>query len=195
MRVCVLLSGGMDSALALHWALGKGWDVFALSIDYGQRHRVELAAARRIAAKAGVELVERRIEIPWQDSSLTGEGGSPVVPGRNLILATLAAAEVQARGGDAVMIACVSNDADVFPDCRPAFLEALSETLMLAVGVQVIAPFAEMTKREAVAAASQAALEAVALSWSCYDPQSRGARAPGPCEECSACIARMEALS
>lgn len=193
MTRCVLLSGGMDSAMALHWALEQG-PAFAVAVDYGQRHRVELVAARRIAQHARVELVEVAASLPWQSSSLTGGGSSPVVPGRNMVLCSLAAAEAQARGAESVVIACVADDHAVFPDCRPAFLDALANAIHLAMGIHVEAPFATKTKRDAFAEASGRAREAVALSWSCYDPQPAGARGPVSCGVCGACVARARAL-
>jgi len=201
MSALVLLSGGMDSALALHWALARHDRVAALSIDYGQRHSVELVAARKIATHATqiadnfTGLTEIKIEIPWQSSSLTGGGDSPVIPGRNSILVALAAAEAQAHGLDVVVIACVLDDAGTFPDCRQFFLATLHKATQLATGVGVDAPFAGMTKRQCLAEASAAAMEAAMLSWSCYAPQWAGARAPIPCRECGACLARERAFA
>lgn len=192
---CVLLSGGMDSTCALFWALERG-PAFAISIDYGQTHRVELAAARRIADLAGVEIVERAITIPWQASRLTGGGAStPVVPGRNGILATVAAAEAKARGASVVVMGCVLDDANVFPDCRPDYIAALSVATRLGMGVSVVAPFVRSLKSTMLAEASPQALEAVQLSWSCYEPQGAGARAPIPCGKCPACVARKRAFA
>lgn len=201
--VCVLLSGGMDSAVCLHWALdvyGRG-RVFALAVNYGQRHRRELVSARQIAQDAGVELVERTVAIPWQTSQLTGGGAgddSPVVPGRNVILATLAAAEVSARGGDTIIMGCCADDALGFPDCRPGFIQSMSPMLSAAFDtpIRLRAPFLASTKARLLEAAQRlGAIEAVGRSWSCYRPQSAGARAPVPCGRCHACEVRAAAFA
>lgn len=201
--VVVLLSGGMDSAIALHWAVARyGRErVVALSVDYGQRHGCELVAARRIASRAGVEHVERAIVVPWGESLLTdgdGENASPIVPGRNVILATLAAAEVVRRGGTAVVIGCCADDAAGFPDCRPGFLVAMSVAISAAfdLDVELVAPLLHTPKAAMLARAARlpGALEAVDLSWSCYRPQSAGARAPIACGECNACALRARAF-
>ena len=201
--VCVLLSGGMDSAVCLHWAIerfGRA-SVFALAVDYGQRHRRELVSARRIAHAAGVELVERMVAVPWGSSQLTGaraDADSPVVPGRNAILAILAAAEVTARGGAAVVMGCCADDALGFPDCRAGFVRAAERMLSEAFDVPLAlhAPFLERTKPELLtdAIAIDGALEAVGLSWSCYRPRSAGARGPIPCQGCHACEVRAAAF-
>lgn len=201
--VAVLLSGGMDSAIALHWAIGRyGREhVLALSVDYGQRHAVELRSARRIAATAGVEHVERAIVVPWGESLLTSasaSSASPIVPGRNVVLATLAAAEIVERGGDAVVIGCCADDASGFPDCRARFLDAMTGALSAAFdrAVKLDAPLLDCTKAAMLTEAARiaGALEAVDLSWSCYRPRSAGARASIPCEECNACALRARAF-
>lgn len=199
--VGVLLSGGMDSAIALHWAIAEhGRErVFALSVDYGQRHRCELSSARRIARAADVEHVERTIVMPWGESLLTGgASASPVVPGRNVILATLAAVEVARRGGAAVVIGCCADDAAGFPDCRALFLDAMAGAVSAALDrpVKFVAPLLETSKAAMLARAARipGALEAVVLSWSCYLPRSAGARAPIPCGECNACALRARAF-
>jgi 7-cyano-7-deazaguanine synthase len=200
-RTAVLLSGGMDSAIALHWAIARFGrdDVFAFSIDYGQQHRRELGSARRIASIAGVEHVEREIVVPFGENLLTsGSSGSLIVPGRNVILATLAAAEVALRGGDAVVIGCCADDAAGFPDCREGFIEAMSEAMAAAFdrAVKLLAPLLHCTKGEMLARAARipGALAAVDLSWSCYRPQDAGARAPIPCGQCNACVLRARAF-
>lgn len=203
--VAVLLSGGMDSAIALHWALAEYGreQVLAVSIDYGQRHRRELDSAARIAAAAGVEHVQQAIVVPWGESLLTsGTKGrpqaSPVVPGRNVVLATLAAATVLARGGGAIVIGCCSDDAAGFPDCRPRFVRAMTEALSAAFDrvVKIEAPLLELSKASMLSYAARipGALEAVDLSWSCYEPRFADACGPIACQHCNACALRARAF-
>lgn len=189
----VLLSGGMDSTVALFWALREHADVETLAIDYGQRHRVELGRARRIAALAGVPHREVCASIPWAPSALTGAGSFDadrvIVPGRNLILLTLAAS------GGSVVIGCSGADAERFPDCRVPFLDAAAEALSLGLGrrIEVLAPLVHRSKAQTVELMRELGddcARAVGLSWSCYDPQDAGARSPIACGRCLACEAR-----
>lgn len=181
----VLFSGGLDSTyVLLHEAPA---DAVPLFICYGQRHlRQERRAAAAIAAKVDAELVERTITIPWQDSGLTGSGGSWVVPNRNAILASIGAAEAAARGGENVWIGCCADDAEVFPDCRADFLGALDEALFYSCGVRVRAPLVDLSKADIVRRGRAAGIyEDLVRSWSCYDP-----RGGVDCGECLACEAR-----
>lgn len=193
-RAIVLLSGGMDSAIALHWAR-RDFVCVAVAVDYGQRHLTELVSARRIAKIAYVELHEVRISIPWGESSLVGDRGDVVVPGRNTILASLAAMHAQRE--DVVVMGCCADDAERFPDCRPEFVRALSETLRLSLGVTVVAPLLGLTKAGSLRLASKipGAWDAIRRSWSCYTPKDSGARRPVACGECLACIARARGFA
>lgn len=182
----VLLSGGLDSTVCLHWAMQQ-WgreNVQALTVDYGQRHLVELQAAARIARRAGVEHVvaqlgAKGIGLP---SALTSTGpfsGSPVVPGRNLYLLTMAAAMTQQKGGGRVIIGCSAADREVFPDCRATFLEraaaALSAALDYAILIQ--APLLILDKPGTLKLAHSLGPDcwnALELTWTCYDPQPAG---------------------
>lgn len=187
MTCVVLLSGGMDSAVALHWAIAHRRPAFALAIDYGQPHRVrELAAAREVAKASLVPLREGRLLAPWPP--MQGD----VVVGRNLHLLNAAAAQGAVRGGGEpvdVVIGCNLADAEGFPDCRPEFLRAAGQAIGLGIGVQVqiVAPFIASAKAQIVREARElgpAAWHALRLSWSCY----RGGDAP--CGECGACVKR-----
>lgn len=178
----VLFSGGMDSAAVL-WHFAPE-DAVPLFVDYGQSHlAAERAAALRIVG--GDRLRQVAITIPWRASLLTGGSTSPVVPNRNAILASIGAA--QAAAGGTVWIGCCAADAEVFADCRPDFIAALSRATELACGVRVRAPLVNMTKADIV---DLVGADRLAATWSCYQPQSAGARAPLPCGECGACRAR-----
>jgi 7-cyano-7-deazaguanine synthase len=206
MRSVVLLSGGMDSAIALHWALrehGRG-EVAALAIDYGQRHRIELVRASVIAARAGVPVVRVEALLPWTGTSLTRGGALDhdrvVVPGRNTILLTLAAARALSYGADRVVIGCCQDDAERFPDCRPQYLRVAERALSLGLGVPfaIDAPLVHRSKAAAIALMrelGEACEQAVARSWSCYDPQDAGARSPTPCGRCLACEHRARGFA
>lgn len=204
MHALVLLSGGLDSTVCLHQALQRGYDsVRTLAIDYGQRHMVELNVAGRIAAEAGVP--HKRLF-----ASATGFGISsslrsgadfdptqpPVLPARNMVLLSIAAAQAVHHGCDDIILGACRDDADNFPDCRPAFFEAARTTLRLALGrpnLRVITPLIDLDKPaigELARSLGKSALEAAELSWSCYNPQPGFLGVRRPCGVCLACGAR-----
>ena len=190
MTTVVLLSGGLDSTVALYMAKGQYADVTALSVNYRQPHGArELASAYAIAYSASVPFAEINAAIPWPP--MQGD----VLVGRNMMLLTMAAARAVVRGGGQparVVIGACAADADAFPDCRPEFLDAAAKalTLGLGAGVEIVAPLIDRTKAQIVAtAALVGAWDAVGLSWSCY----RGGKIP--CGECNACLKRAEGFS
>jgi 7-cyano-7-deazaguanine synthase len=203
-RGLVLFSGGMDSTLALHWALMRYADVIAVAYDYGQPHRdAELCAADYIATKRGVTLYRERIMVPVA-GLLTGvhdhDGSAGInrafVPGRNLLFLAMALGPGIARwpllGFDIVIGAC-AEDAGGFPDCRLEFFRAAEKALSTAVDrpVGVAAPFVKMTKAEALETAElrfPLGMLDAADSWSCY-------RGDGPCRKCTACVMRAQAFA
>lgn len=187
MKSLILLSGGIDSTVALAHTKAD----LALSINYGQIHRRELSAARRIAAHYGVEHheldVSSALDIPC---ALTGHGAIPerhaedvdatFVPGRNLLLIAIATAWANAWGYGAVVIGANADDKNGYPDCRPKFVEALSEATQQGYRVAVWAPLVRMTKRQIIAYGRQLDIP-FDLTWSCY----RGGEQP--CGRCGAC--------
>jgi 7-cyano-7-deazaguanine synthase len=206
----VLLSGGLDSMVVTGLAQERGFDVSALTIDYGQRHRVELDAARAIAAAAGVK---RHIVMPldlrmFGGSALTAdiavpkdgtEGAIPVtyVPARNTIFLSLALAFAEVSAANDMFIGVNALDYSGYPDCRPAFIDAFAALANLATRAAVEgqrftvhAPLLAMTKADIAAEANRLGLDA-GLSWSCYDPQ------PGPshCGRCDACRLRAKGFA
>jgi 7-cyano-7-deazaguanine synthase len=203
----VLLSGGMDSAYALHWAKRTFVAVWAVFVDYGQRNLAhEALAARRIAAKAQVPLTTYEMRVTWNATltalsrplrSGTDEDGisHAFVPGRNLHLLTLAGARTREVAADQLVIGCCLNDALAFPDCRPEFLRAAGNTLGLAYGkrLRVHAPLVGMSKARMLAYARDDAdtWAAVNESWSCYTPAGQGE----PCGRCDACQHRAQAFA
>ena len=182
----VLVSGGMDSALALLNELEEGnrGTIIAMHCDYGQAQRVpERDAARRVCETLSIPLLERGLP------TLAG-GGGDVVWARNLILVSIAANEVARRGGGDVVIGCCAEDEVGFPDCRVPFIDAVNNTLQLAeLDVTVRAPSASMTKAQVLRSWPWTLThEALAQTYSCY----RGVSPP--CGECPACVKRAAAF-
>ena len=205
----VLLSGGLDSMVCAAIAREQGFSVVALTVDYNQRHRVELGAARTIAAK----LAERHIVLPldlraFGGSALTSdidvpkEGigeGIPVtyVPARNTIFLSLALGLAEASGARDIFIGVNALDYSGYPDCRPEFIGEFEKLANLATkaGVEgdrftVHAPLQNMTKAEIAREAHRLGLDA-ALSHSCYDPLPDGRH----CGRCDACRLRAKGFA
>ena len=165
-QACVLLSGGMDSCAALCWAHAKYPDLLAVMFDYGQPNRdQELTAAGRLCTELGVkrELLATADAIPRKKGILSRvvdhdgreDGTSPaVVTGRNTLLASSAAglhaADHFTNGNIALVLGCNAQDAKRFPDCHPAFLRSLAETLCVGIAreIQVVAPWIDRTKTQ-----------------------------------------------
>ncbi|WP_066481093.1 MULTISPECIES: 7-cyano-7-deazaguanine synthase QueC [unclassified Sphingomonas] len=198
----VLVSGGLDSMVAAALAREGGYRLFALSIDYNQRHQVELAAARRVAMLLGAE---RHVILPldlrqFGGSALTdaidvpkaGVGpGIPVtyVPARNTIFLSLALGWAEAAGARDLFIGVNALDYSGYPDCRPEFIAGFARLAELATraGVEgqpftIHAPLQHMTKADIVREADRLGLDA-GISWSCYDP-APGGRHCGRCDSC-----------
>ncbi|MGK6319230.1 7-cyano-7-deazaguanine synthase QueC [Sphingomonas sp. DT-204] len=198
----VLVSGGLDSFVSAARAREDGRRLLALSIDYNQRHQVELAAARRIAAMLGAE---RHVVLPldlsaFGGSALTADIAVPkdgvgddipvtYVPARNTIFLSLALGWAEAAGARDIYIGVNALDYSGYPDCRPEFIaefERLAEVATKA-GVQgrpfrVRAPLQHMTKADIVREAARLGLDA-GMSWSCYDPAPGGVHC-GLCDSC-----------
>ena len=200
----VLLSGGMDSMVCAALAREAGFTVLALTVDYHQRHRIELKAATRIAA----DLADRHLVVPLDLSAFGGsaltadiavpkggvEEGIPVtyVPARNTVFLSLALAWAEAEGARDLFFGVNAVDYSGYPDCRPEFIaafEALANRATKA-GVEgdrftVHAPLLHMTKADIAREAARLGLDA-GLSHSCYDPAADGAA----CGRCDACRLR-----
>ena len=197
----VLLSGGLDSMVCAGLAHEAGFGVLALTVDYGQRHRVELEASKRIAEL----LADKHIILPldlraFGGSALTddiavpkgGIGNSiPVtyVPARNTVFLSLALAWAEAAGARDLFVGVNALDYSGYPDCRPAFIEEFEKLARLATkagddgeSFTVHAPLLHMTKADIAREAARLGLDAE-LSHSCYDPREDGA-ACGLCDAC-----------
>ena len=198
----VLLSGGLDSMVTAALAKEQGFAVIGLSVDYGQRHRLELESAKRIADRLGLF---RHTEIAldlraFGGSALTdvidvpkgGVGGDiPVtyVPARNLVFLALTTACAEAAGARDVFIGVNALDYSGYPDCRPEFIASFAETARLGTkaGVEgkpftIHAPLQHMTKADIARECARLGLDP-AWSWSCYDPTPDGL-ACGLCDSC-----------
>jgi 7-cyano-7-deazaguanine synthase len=205
----VLLSGGLDSMVCAALAREQGLSVVALTVDYNQRHRVELEAARAIAAK----LADRHIVLPldlraFGGSALTADiavpkdgfgDGIPVtyVPARNTIFLSLALGLAEASNARDIFIGVNALDYSGYPDCRPEFIEEFEKTANLATraGVggdrfTIHAPLQQMSKAEIAREAQRLGLDA-ALSHSCYDPLPDGRH----CGRCDACRLRAKGFA
>jgi 7-cyano-7-deazaguanine synthase len=198
----VLLSGGLDSATALAIARARGDECRTLAIDYGQRHRAELAAARRVSAALGaVEHRELRVGIgELGGSALTdariavperGGAGIPVtyVPARNTVFLSLALAWAEVLGADKIVIGVNVIDASGYPDCRPEFVAAFEKLARLATrrGVEghalaIDAPLVALTKAEIIRRGVELGVD-YSLTVSCYSADDAG-RACGRCDAC-----------
>ena len=202
-RAVILLSGGLDSATVLAIAKSEDRECLALSIVYGQRHKVELEAARRVAAAGGVaEHVIYPLELrTFGASALTsdidvpkdhaGDPGIPVtyVPARNTIFLSLALGFAEAREASEIWIGVNAHDYSGYPDCRPSFIDAFQRVIVEGTrsGVEhgeprLIAPLMEMTKAEIIRRGMALSVD-YSLTHSCYDPDDRG-RACGHCDSC-----------
>jgi 7-cyano-7-deazaguanine synthase len=208
-KAVVLLSGGLDSMVCAALAREQGFAVLALTVDYNQRHRVEIEAAKRIASA----LADRHIILPLDlrafggsaltsDASVPKQGvqpGIPVtyVPARNLVFLSIAMAWAEAEGASDLFIGVNALDYSGYPDCRPEFIAGFEQLARLATkagteGEQITihAPLQHMTKADIAREARRLGLDA-ALSHSCYDPLPDGSH----CGLCDACRLRAKGFA
>ncbi len=206
-RAVVLLSGGLDSATAFAISRSEGYDCFALSIDYGQRHRVELDCAAKVAAalRADRHVVVRidlraiggsaltdSIDVPKDRNADSMGDGIPVtyVPARNTILLGLALGFAETVEAFDIFIGANILDYSGYPDCRPEFLSAFEQLANLATKAavegrgryRVHSPLVKMTKAEIIQTGMKLGVD-YSLTLSCYDPDAIG-RACGRCDSC-----------
>jgi len=206
----VLLSGGLDSATCLAWARREGYSAHALTVDYGQRHAIEIeraavlarvlgAASHRILAVdlsffAGSALTDRNVAVPKTRSPVEIGSGVPTtyVPARNTVLLALALAWSESLGARDLVIGVNAVDYSGYPDCRPTFLRAFEALAGCATKAgadgeawRIHAPLLELSKAEIVRRAVAWGVP-YSSTISCYDPGSSGA----PCGACDACQIR-----
>jgi len=206
-RAILLLSGGLDSYTAGALARGEGYELYALTVRYGQVHAAEIDAARRVAKALDVE---RHIELDvplskFGGSALVGDGEIPkdraldggdipstYVPARNTVFLSLAMAWAEAAGARAIVIGVNALDYSGYPDCRPEYLRAFEALAALATkaGVEghrlrILAPLLELSKAAIIRRGLSLGVD-YGLTLSCYDPTPQGR----PCGRCDSCRLR-----
>jgi 7-cyano-7-deazaguanine synthase len=214
-KAVVLLSGGLDSATVLAIARSQGYEAYALSFSYGQRHIWELEAAEKVAAALGaaehkVAQIDLRI---FGGSALTddiavpkGRGmeemghGIPItyVPARNTIFLSFALAWAEVLGSSDIFIGVNALDYSGYPDCRPEFIEAFEKMANLATkagveghqALEIHTPLIAMSKAEIIAKGIELGVD-YGLTSSCYDPSATGE----PCGQCDSCLLRRKGFS
>ncbi len=203
------MSGGLDSATALFYALDRNYRCHCLIFDYGQRHRKEQQKAVEIASRAGVTFDIIKIQMPWKGSALLDrkvkvpQGRTIIpddipatyVPARNIIFLSFAASCAEARGAEAVFIGANALDYSGYPDCRPEFFEAYQAVLKtgLKAGVQgkaikIHTPLLGKTKAQIIRLGKKLNVP-YELTWSCYTGGRR------PCGTCDSCLLRAKGFS
>jgi 7-cyano-7-deazaguanine synthase len=211
-RAVVLLSGGLDSYTAGALAANEGYELYALTVRYGQVHAREVDAARNVAAALGAAAhAELQINLAaFGGSALVGDGDIPkdrdlgrqdipstYVPARNTVFLSLALAWAEVLGATAIVIGVNALDYSGYPDCRPEYLEAFERMAAVATraGVQggrlrILAPLLHMSKAEIVRTGVSLGLD-YGLTHSCYDPDPEGR----PCRRCDSCRLRARGFS
>ena len=212
MKAIVLLSGGLDSTTAAAMARKEGWELYGLTVKYGQVHAAELAAARRVAAALGfARHSELDVDLKaFGGSSLLGTGEIPkdreidatgipstYVPARNTVFLSLALGWAEVVGAERIVIGVNALDYSGYPDCRPEFIAAFEYLASLAtkVGVEgrplrVFAPLLQLTKAGIIRLGRELGVD-YGLTHSCYDPRPDG----GPCGHCDSCLLRAKGFT
>jgi len=211
-RAAVLLSGGLDSATVLAIARSQGFELYALSFSYGQRHVWELEAAARVAAAIGVKkhrvaqidlrifggsALTDEIDVPKGRSTDEMAHGIPItyVPARNTIFLSFALAWAEVLGSSDIFIGVNALDYSGYPDCRPEFIEAFEKMANLATkagiegrqALKIHTPLIAMSKAEIIRKGTELGVD-YGLTSSCYDPSATGE----PCGQCDSCVLRRK---
>jgi 7-cyano-7-deazaguanine synthase len=210
-RAAVLLSGGIDSTTTLAIAIAEGYEAYALSFDYGQRHQIETDAARRVANSLGakehrVAKIDMRIfgcsaltddvDVPKKRSETEIAHGIPVtyVPARNTIFLAYALAWAEVIPTADIFLGVNAIDYSGYPDCRPEFIEAFETLANLGTKAgaeeqrfQIHTPLIKFSKAEIIRKAVELDVD-LSLTHSCYDPSPEGLA----CGECDSCFLRLK---
>jgi len=212
-KAVVLLSGGLDSATTLAIANAEGYELYALSFDYGQRHKIELDASRRIAEfykvkkhlvidinlqGIGGSALTSSIEVPKDRDQIKNQIPVTYVPARNTIFLSLSLAWAETLKASDIFIGVNAIDYSGYPDCRPEYIKAFEAMANLATKVSVEGvikfkiqtPLIELTKADLIKKGNELGVD-YSLTWSCYDPQlSKLKEGFIPCDRCDSCILR-----
>jgi len=211
-RAIVLLSGGLDSTTTLAIAKAENFEVFAMSFDYGQRHRVELDSAKRVADQMAVQkhvkvTIDLRqlggsaltsdIAVPKSRAIESMSEGIPItyVPARNTVFLSFALAWAETLGSQDIFTGVNALDYSGYPDCRPEYIEAYERMANLAtkagvegrMGLKIHTPLIRLSKAEIVKLGIDLGLD-FSLTHSCYDPDAAGR----PCGQCDSCVLRRK---
>jgi 7-cyano-7-deazaguanine synthase len=210
-RAVVLLSGGIDSTTTLAIARAEGYEVYALSFEYGQRHQIETQAAQRVARSLGakehrIAKIDLRVfggsaltddvDVPKQRSETEIADGIPItyVPARNTIFLAYALAWAEVISANDIFIGVNAIDYSGYPDCRAEFIEAFESLASLATkaGVEnrrfhIHTPLIKFSKAEIIRKAVELGVD-LSLTHSCYDPSPKGFA----CGECDSCLLRLK---
>jgi 7-cyano-7-deazaguanine synthase len=213
-KAVVLLSGGIDSTTTLALASAEGFEVYALTIDYGQRHRAELDAARKVATSlsakehkiisvdlrtVGGSALTSDMDVPKSQNFNETSRGIPVtyVPGRNTLFLALALSWGEAVGATAVFIGATAVDYSGYPDCRPEYIQAFQRVADLGTKagtegkpIRIRAPFVKVPKSEIIRRGLRLGVD-YSLTHSCYDPADDGTA----CGKCDSCHFRRKAFA
>lgn len=202
-QAVVLLSGGLDSAVALYYAISKGFNCSCLIFDYGQRHKREIRSARNIARSIRCPSRVIKIHMPWHGSSLLNKKldipkrrqkkiPSTYVPARNIIFLSFALSCAEAIGARNIFIGAHIQDYSGYPDCRPEFYRAFTKAALKGTktgvnrkGIKIHTPLINKTKAEIVRLGKSLEVP-FNLTWSCYSGDKT------PCQVCDSCYYRSK---
>ena len=198
----MLLSGGLDSATCLYYALRRGYDVVCLAFDYGQRHRREISCSRRLAGINDLELLIVKTAFPWNRSSLVSGGPavadavgghsripSTYVPGRNTVFLASALSLAESIGAKSIFIGANAVDFSGYPDCRPSYYAAWNRLLAaLGTKIKIETPLLRLKKSMIIKMGVELGVP-YKLTWSCYRGLS------SPCGKCDSCAIRSRGFA
>jgi len=202
-RAVILLSGGIDSATLLYWAIRRNYEPVVLIFDYNQRHKKEVSCAKKIASSMHLKYLKVKIGLSWAQSSLTNKKinvltkrnlkskniPNTYVSGRNIVFLSYAFSLAESIGAKHVLIGAHVQDYSGYPDCRPEFLKRI-ETAMnygMKESIKILAPFVEMSKEDIIRIGLKLGVP-YEYTWSCYSGTKR------PCEKCDSCRFRSKAF-